>query len=96
MGLLRDAIAALRGRSAGVNASTWYSSSSYSGAMSEIFGYERAGTGEPVSATSAMRVSAVYASVRLISGSIAQLPIRTYRERELRREEPPKGALWWL
>jgi HK97 family phage portal protein len=95
MGRIRDAFDALRGKTPGINASTWYSVAD-SAAMAEIFALPQGATGEPVTATSAMRVSAVYASVRLLAGSIAQLPIKLYRERGEQRAEPPKGPLWWL
>lgn len=95
MGRMQDAWNALRGREVpDVQASTWFSPHDRT-AMSEIFALPAATTGEPVTATSAMRVSAVYASVRLLCGSVAQLPLTVYRERE-QRTIMPKGELWWL
>lgn len=63
--------------------------------MFEIFGDNRTTAGAVVNATTAMRVSAVYACVSLIAGSIAQLPLPVYR-REGEDRERIDHDYWWL
>ncbi|MFS2007961.1 phage portal protein [Duganella sp. CT11-25] len=52
-------------------------------------------SGFPVTPESAMRVSAVYASVRLLAGALASIPVALYREKEGVRESI-SPELWWL
>lgn len=54
-----------------------------------------AASGFPVTPESAMRVSAVYASIRLLAGGVACIPVAIYREAEERRETI-RPELWWL
>lgn len=63
--------------------------------MFEIFGDPRTSAGAVVNATTAMRVSAVYACVSLIAGSIAQLPLPVYRMVNGSRERIDHDY-WWL
>lgn len=53
--------------------------SSDSSGMTEIFGITESSTGINVSEESSLRLSAVYACVRIISESIASLPLKLYR-----------------
>jgi HK97 family phage portal protein len=70
-------------------------SSSDSIKMFELFGDPRTASGAVVNDKTAMRVSAVYACVSLIAGSIAQLPLPIY-------ERGPDGRArvdhpyWWI
>ena len=52
-------------------------------------------SGVAVNEASAMRVTAVYACVRLIAGAIASLPLAMYRRTEEGRERV-RNDLWWL
>lgn len=54
-----------------------------------------AAAGVAVNEASAMRVTAVYACVRLIAGAIASLPLAVYRRTEAGRERV-RNDLWWL
>ena len=54
-----------------------------------------AASGVTVNEVSAMRVTAVYACVRLIAGAIASLPLTVYRRTEQGRERV-RNDLWWL
>lgn len=60
-----------------------------------LLGGQSSAAGFPVTPESAMRVSAVYAAVRLLGGAVASLPVSVYREQNGEREaiEP---NLWWL
>src|SRR5690554_4735321 len=51
--------------------------------------------GVAVNEASALRVTAVYACVRLIAGAIASLPLATYRRTDDGRERV-RSDLWWL
>ena len=62
----------------------------------ELFGYNRAASGLAVTSESAMRVSAVYACVTRIAGSISQLPVKFYQRTNGTREELDRPDLWWL
>lgn len=64
--------------------------------MGEIFGYDSTtASGAHVTPTSAMRVSAVFACVRLIAGAIAGLPLPIY-ERTGQERQRIEHDLWWL
>jgi HK97 family phage portal protein len=52
-------------------------------------------SGYAVTPESAMRVSAVYAAVRLLAGAIASIPVALYREKDGVREAI-SPELWWL
>lgn len=54
-----------------------------------------AASGFPVTSDTAMRVSAVYASVRLLAGAIASIPVSVFRETPDGRESI-NPELWWL
>jgi HK97 family phage portal protein len=54
-----------------------------------------AASGFPVTPESAMRVSAVYAGVRLLASTLASIPISIYREVNGARESI-QPDLWWL
>jgi len=69
-------------------------SSDYDGMMS-IFGDLPTAAGAVVNDKTAMRVSAVYACVRLIAGAVASLPLKFYE----RTDDVPKlikHDYWWL
>lgn len=61
----------------------------------ELLGGAPSAAGYAVTSETAMRVSAVYASVRLLAGAIASIPISIYREKDSVREEIEPN-LWWL
>lgn len=63
--------------------------------MFEIFGDPRTAAGAVVNEKTAMRVSAVYACVSLIAGSIAQLPLPVY-QREGESRKRVDHDYWWL
>lgn len=63
--------------------------------MFEIFGDPRTAAGAVVNATTSMRVSAVYACVSLIAGSIAQLPLPVY-ERGQDGRTRVDHPYWWI
>lgn len=67
-------------------------------AMADIFALPGpTASGRAVNPASAMRVSAVYACVRLLAGSVAQLPLPVYRKkRDGARSEVPNDPLFWL
>lgn len=67
---------------------------SYSDAVMESFGVSASGT--TVSATSAMRVSAVAACVAKISGAIVSMPLHVYRLSDDIPDRQPRDALWYL
>lgn len=68
-----------------------------SSAMADIFSLPPTASGMNVTPVTAMRVSAVYACVRLLSGSVAQLPIPVYRKRRNgARSEVVDDPLYWL
>ncbi len=60
-----------------------------------MLGGAPAASGFAVTAESAMRVSAVYAAVRLLAGGIASLPVAVFKEGENGRETI-RPDLWWL
>lgn len=60
-----------------------------------LLGSTPAASGFAVTPESAMRVSAVYASVRLLAGGVASVPIAIYRESDKGRQEI-SPELWWL
>lgn len=63
--------------------------------MLDLFGSTRTDSGAVVNDRTAMRVSAVYACVRLIAGAIAGLPLPIYRRNDDAREKVDH-PLWWL
>ena len=67
-----------------------------SGALAEIFGAYPSIAGPSVTAESAMRVSAVHACVRILSGTISTLPLHLYRRTAAGREKLSDVNLWWL
>lgn len=66
--------------------------------MSEIFSMPPpSSAGEVVTESSAMRISAVWACVRLLSGSVGILPLPEFRRAsDGSRERAPNGAVWRL
>lgn len=62
----------------------------------EIFGGAPTDAGAVVTASSAMRVSAVYAAVRLVAGVPATLPWHVYRREADGSRERADHDLWWL
>jgi HK97 family phage portal protein len=66
----------------------------YSDSVMDAFGV--ASSGVTVSATSAMRVSAVAACVAKISGAIVSMPLHVYRLKNDIPERLPRDALWYL
>lgn len=60
-----------------------------------VLGGAESASGFPVTADSAMRVSAVFASVRLLAGTLASIPVSIYREVNGGREGI-QPDLWWL
>lgn len=63
--------------------------------MFEIFGNPATASGAVVNPTTAMRVSAVYACVSLIAGSIAQLPLAIFeRIGDIRKRA--EHDYWWI
>lgn len=63
--------------------------------MMELFGASPTAAGAPVTERSAMRVSAVYACVRLIAGVCADLPLPIY-ERNGEDRAKVDHDYWWL
>jgi HK97 family phage portal protein len=53
-------------------------------------------SGSVVTERTAMRVSAVYACVRLISGAISSLPIDIFKRDQFGEKEKVESDLWWL
>lgn len=74
-------------------ASRQVSNVSYSDSVMEAFGVAASGT--TVSATTAMRVSAVAACVAKISGAIVNMPIHEYRMTGDIPERLPRSDLWF-
>jgi HK97 family phage portal protein len=64
--------------------------------MGQIFGVNNTAAGVPVTEYTAMRVSAVYACVRLISGAIPQMPCQTYQRQDDGSRLAIKHDYWWL
>lgn len=67
----------------------------YSDAVMESFGVGASAAGQPVNATSAMRVAAVYACVQKIAGVISTLPLHIYRTDGDIKARLPKDDLWY-
>ncbi|MGQ3001284.1 MAG: phage portal protein [Hydrogenophaga sp.] len=65
-------------------------------AVLELFGVSRAASGMAVTPESAMRVSAVYASVTRIAGVISQIPIHQYERSAAGRQQVENKPLWWM
>lgn len=66
----------------------------YSDSVMDAFGV--APSGATVSATTAMRVSAVAACVAKISGAIISMPLHVYRLKDDIPDRLPRDALWYL
>ncbi|MBS0427598.1 MAG: phage portal protein [Proteobacteria bacterium] len=62
----------------------------------DLFGVGPAAAGVAVTPETAMRVSTVFACVRIISTAIASLPIHIYRRTPKGRERVEDSALWYL
>lgn len=62
----------------------------------QLLGDSGAASGMHVTASSAMRVSAVYACVRLIAGAISSMPAHVYRLEGRIRDRIDNDPLWWL
>lgn len=60
-----------------------------------MLGGIQSSAGLPVTPETSMRVSAVYAAVRLLAGTLASIPLSIYSEKDGKREEI-KPNLWWL
>lgn len=76
------------------NATTYIPSSD--ARVIELLGAVPASSGYPVTEVSAMRVSAVYACVARIAGTIASLPLPIYERTYLGRQRAGTTPLWWL
>jgi HK97 family phage portal protein len=61
-----------------------------------LAGLPSTASGAVVNEQTAMQVSAVYACVSLIAGSIASLPLKFYERQGAAREEIDGHDLWWL
>lgn len=64
--------------------------------MGEIFGEYPSVSGAVVNESTAMRVSAVYAGVRLLAGAVATTPCSFYRRTDDGRESANGHDYWWL
>lgn len=62
----------------------------------EFLGRQPASSGYPVTESSAMRVSAVYACIARIAGAIASMPLPLYQRTAEGREKVSDAPLWWL
>lgn len=62
----------------------------------DLFGIGPSAAGLAVTPESAMRVSAVFACVRIISCAIASMPIHIYERTEDGRQRVEDSSLWWL
>lgn len=65
------------------------------GKMASIFNVSQSAAGVNVTPENAMRVSAVYACIRLIAGSLASLPLPIFRRTDDGRERVDHDY-WWL
>ncbi|SHK68837.1 phage portal protein [Halomonas caseinilytica] len=63
--------------------------------MMELFQTAPSYAGPPVTAETAMRVTAVYACVRMLCGAVATMPVHIYRRTETGRERVDH-RLWWV
>lgn len=64
--------------------------------MGEIFGTLPSASGAVVNEATSMRVSAVYAGVRLLAGAVATTPCSFYRRTASGRENANDHDYWWL
>lgn len=64
--------------------------------IAEIFGAPNQYAGVAVTPESSMRVSAVFAAVRLIAGAIASLPWHIYQRTDAGRQRAQNHPVWWL
>jgi HK97 family phage portal protein len=71
-------------------------SSDATGLHALLAGFPSTASGAVVNEQTAMQVSAVYACVNLIAGSIASLPLKFYERKGAAREELDNHDLWWL
>lgn len=71
-------------------------SSADSANMLDLFGVPQSASGMYVTPTSAMRVAAVFACVRIIAGALATLPLALYKRGAGGREKVTDTPLWWL
>jgi HK97 family phage portal protein len=62
----------------------------------ELFGVGHSAAGVYVTPSTAMRVAAVYACVRLIAGAVATLPLHLYERTSDGRQRVEDAPLWWL
>ena len=85
-------------RSRGLQNQVDYSSVPSSDAvrMGQIFSGFTTDSGAVVNERTAMRVSAVYAGVRLLAGAVATTPCSFYRRTEGGREKASDHPYWWL
>lgn len=60
-----------------------------------VLGGAESASGFAVTPDSSMRVSAVFAAVRLLAGTLASIPVSIYRESDGKRESI-QPDLWWL
>lgn len=67
----------------------------YSQEIMEAFGATPGAAGMTVTATSAMRVAAVFACVQKIAGAIATMPFHIYRTHGETEERQPRDDLWY-
>ncbi len=71
------------------------SNSSYGQDIYEAFGVNPSASGMAVTATSAMRVAAVYACVNKIAGAISTLPLHIYKTDGDIKARQPRDDLWY-
>lgn len=64
--------------------------------MGEIFGVIPSASGAHVTEHTAMRVSAVYAGVRLLAGAVATTPCSFYKRTAEGRERASDHDYWWM
>jgi HK97 family phage portal protein len=78
----------------GFNAQTVSSGEAES--MMELFQVAPSYAGPPVTAETAMRVTAVYACVRMLCGAVSTMPMHIYRRTESGGKERVDHPLWWV
>lgn len=62
----------------------------------QLLGSTETASGMRVNSDSAMRVSSVYACVRLIAGAISSMPVDVYKKDGVIRKKIEDDPLWWL
>ena len=70
----------------------WYTPSNFATSLSGATAY----TGEPVNTDTALRVSTVYACVKVLAETLATLPLKVYRRTADGKEEAPSHPLYEL